>query len=207
MYRPKRGTKHRSADESDFWSLLKTTNAPKKGHDVWRNLDKDMKISPPGPVPACYRWPRIDLSLLSVCHVHVSQITQEWPRADPPTICFGWATAATQLTGLHGYWPIPHAKDKTDAPDTPAPPPATLKPPPPPPTGMSAPPFAVHQTPWSPLSSSSSNATSQAASYSLWGDICCVTTGMISAPHTGGLTGCRHTHTHTHKSCVCVCVT
>lgn len=72
--------------------------------------------------------------LLSECHVRVSWITQGWPCIDPsPTICFSWATPATQLSCLH--WPIPHARNKTDAPDTPT---RALTPSTPPPDSTSA---------------------------------------------------------------------
>lgn len=119
------------------------------------------------------RWTRIDLSSLSECHVHVSWITQTWPSTDPPpTICFGWATQANQLGCLHGYLPIPHARNKTDAPDTPTP---TLIPSTHLPAAFQR--LSLFSRPdalTSSIFSSSPNATRLTVSLSLRADICCV---------------------------------
>lgn len=73
----------------------------------------------------CGRLARIDLSSLSGRHVHVSWITQAWPSADPhslnrvppkPTICFAGPCRPISSTCLHGSLPMPHARNKTDAP-------------------------------------------------------------------------------------------
>lgn len=117
-------------------------------------------------------------------------MTLHWPPS--PTICFGWATPATQLSCLHSYWPIPHARYKTDAPDTTTRPPA--------PHLLTAPQrFSQARRPDLPPSSFSSSAARLAVSLSVWGDICKVTTAgiCINVPQTGGvyrLCACKYVH-------------
>ena len=98
------------------------------------------------------------------------------PSMTPSTICFNWATPAPQFACLHGYWPIPHAKNKTDAPDT-IPPKQHFT--------ISA--HHTDQTPRPPPSSSSSTVTKLVATLSLWGDICYVMMTGFGVLPTGWL--------------------
>ncbi len=125
---------------------------------------------------ACGRWTRIDLSLLSECHIHVAWITQEWPRSDPSyhLLWLGYASHSARLpTRL-----LTHSKcQKQDRcpwyPNSSPDPPSTSR------QHFSGSPCRPDQTPWTPPSSSSSTTARLAASLSLWGDICFVMTAGI----------------------------